>query len=178
MHDEVGVRVLDGAQHLAEERHARVDREPVRVAPVGDRRALDELHREPGLAVRRDARVVEARDVRVGERGEDLALAREALGDRARPCAEVRELERHRPREAAVRALGEPHRPHAALAQRRHEPPGADAIAGRESAGFRLPGRRRAVGRERRRAFEPVLGAGGSAGEEAREQRRVPRVVA
>jgi len=160
--DEVRVRVLHGAQHLQEQRDARLDRKPARIRPFGDRPPFDVLHREPGLAVGRDARVVEPRDVRMRQRREDLALAREAPGDRAR-----------------VDALGEPHRAHAAHAQLAHEAPGADEAARREVLGRGRPPVPERIRPLQRRVVEPVGGPGASGREqELAQERRVTRVVA
>ncbi len=77
------MRVLHGAQHLSEQREARAQRQAVRVAVREQRLALDEFEREVRLALRRDAGVVEPRDVRMREAREDVALAREAPALRA-----------------------------------------------------------------------------------------------
>ena len=66
----------------------RARRSPTVQAAAGavpvDRLALDELHREIGLAVVGDAAVVERRDVGVVEAGQDLALVAEAAQDAGR----------------------------------------------------------------------------------------------
>jgi hypothetical protein len=138
--DEVRVCMLHGQQHLAEEPHALAQRQPALVAPGRDRLALDVLQREPRLPVARDAGVEQTRDVRMAQRGEDVALALEAHGERLAAGTRVRQLDGHAPLEDAVVALGEPHLGHAALAQRMHQAVG-DRRGGRRPTPRHPPAR-------------------------------------
>ena len=63
-----------------------------------------------------DARIVEARDVRMLEGREDVAFVRQTLGQRA-AANEVRQLERDVAPGPAIRAIGQPHGAHTATAQ-------------------------------------------------------------
>nr|HET7858024.1 hypothetical protein [Caldimonas sp.] len=81
MQDEVGVGVLDGEQHLAEQTDAAVQVEATLVAPAGDRLAVDVLERQPRLPALADAGIVQLRDVGMVERREDVALAPESLDE-------------------------------------------------------------------------------------------------
>ena len=111
------VRVRDRLRHLQEHAKTRAHVEALVVAVLVDRTAFDVLERQIRPAAGRHARVVQPRDVRVVERGEDVALPRHALGERrARPGA-ARQLQRHGAPDHPVRALGQPHRAHAAFAQ-------------------------------------------------------------
>ena len=86
--------------------------------------------RAPGTAALcGDARVVETRDVRVLERREDFALAREALRETGESPRGVRELQRDRPVEHSVGALGEPNGGHAAATERANQPVRPDGVA-------------------------------------------------
>ena len=73
------VRVLNGLEHLQEQPQPRADVEPLRVAPVGEQFALHVLHRQVGQAMRIDAGVVQACNMRMFQARENVALAREAL---------------------------------------------------------------------------------------------------
>jgi hypothetical protein len=75
--DQVGVRVADRFAGLQEQPQAHVQRLRVGAAPVGDRFAVDVFQRQVGLVVA-DAGVEQARDVRMFQPREDLALAGEA----------------------------------------------------------------------------------------------------
>ncbi len=124
------MRVRHRARDLQHEKHPRRHVEPAVLGEAVERLALDELEREPGLAVVGDAGVIQPRDVRVLERREDLALARQALGQpRALPRA-VRQLQRDAALLQQVGALGQPHAGHAAAAELADEPVGADPVAG------------------------------------------------
>ena len=103
-----------------------------------------------------DAGVVEPGDVRMLERGEDVALAGEPF---ARPGAKRRgELQRHLAPRQRIGALGEPHRAHAAVAERKSSTYGrrdrrlspGDALVSPESRTRHL--RVHAAGSRRRRA--------------------------
>ena len=125
MDDQARVRVGHRARDLRDQRRARADVELVLAAVDIDGLALDVLEREIRPAVLRDARVVQACDVRMLERGEDLALLRSALGQlRQRPP--VRQLQGDLPPQDAVSALGQPDRAHAAFADGAQQPIRAD----------------------------------------------------
>lgn len=167
VHDEPAVRVRHRLGHLQDEAQPRVDRQAALAAMHVDRHAVDELHRQPGPALGGDAGVVQPRDARVLERGEDVALARHALREAGGPAG-VRELERLLAVQAAVGALGQPHRGHAAVAELAQQPVGADAVAGRIGFDARFI---EAVDRQRL-AQEVVAGIGAGALEQLAQQRQ------
>ena len=70
------------------------DRQPLAVAVLGDRLALDQLHHEERLTGLGGAAVVDAGDVGVVHQGERLPLGVEASEDRARVHADLDQLER------------------------------------------------------------------------------------
>ena len=78
MHDHVAVRVIDGATDLHEEREPVGDGQRAIAAVAIDRHAVDQLHDEVRMAVRRAAAIEQARDPRMREVREDLALLLEA----------------------------------------------------------------------------------------------------
>ena len=161
MDDEVRVRVLHGAQHLSEQREARAQRQAERIAVCEERLTLDELEREVRLALRRDAGVVQARDVRMRESRENVALAGEAAALRAVVEHHVRQLEGDGPSQVTVRALGEPDHAHAPGAQLPQQPVGPDPLARREHGG----------------AGRPACGAGGGLrGQQVLQRGLQPRV--
>jgi hypothetical protein len=65
-------------------------REPVRVAVLRERDALDVFHRQIRLALRTHPRIIEPPNIRMRERSEDVALAREAsLRNSIRRCIKI-----------------------------------------------------------------------------------------
>ncbi len=115
VHDEMPVRVLDCFAHVAKEPDASHDGGRVRAAILGERRALDVLHHEPGRAVGERARVVETRDERMVQLRQRALLAGEPLASRRREPRVAQNLDRrHR---AEVLALGEVDDAHPALAE-------------------------------------------------------------
>jgi hypothetical protein len=145
--DEVAVGVRDRVEHVENEADAGADVEPALVAPAVDRHAVDMLEDEIRLAAFGDAGVEEARDVRMRESRERLALAREPRRAAAAEQREVEQLERDARVVAAVAAASEPDAAHAAGAERAFDGVGAERAAGE----------RRLFGREGA-AFEEVLG--------------------
>ncbi len=96
------------------------------------------LEREKRLSVRGDARVVQARNIRMRERRKDFTFATHALRQsRALPCP-VRKLQRHRPIDESVDTFRKPDRAHAAAAQLAHQAIGSDRVARplTDAAGF------------------------------------------
>jgi hypothetical protein len=129
MHDEPAVREGDRAADLQQQ----IELAPHRQRPflgVGvDRLALDVLQRQVRPAVLVDPGVVQARDVRVLQAGEDVALARHAFGQATAP-RQARELQRNLTLEAAVGPLGQPHRAHATKPQFADQAIGTDRLVG------------------------------------------------
>src|SRR5262249_15598933 len=78
MNHEVRVRILDRRQYLQKQPQPPLDVEALAIAILGDRQALDVLKREERLPGLGEPRVIEARDVRVRQRREDVTLLREA----------------------------------------------------------------------------------------------------
>ena len=99
-------------------------------------------------AIAADAGVVQARDVGMLERGEQVALARHAPRGLGHRPAHVRQFDGHAALEQTVDAFGHPHRAHTAAAQPARQPVGAHRAA--DVRGFR----RRVVARQVRRTGE------------------------
>jgi hypothetical protein len=133
MHDQPRVRGLHRRGDLAQQRHAVADRQRAGLAIFGDRRALHVFQRQPGLFVSvfgfADTGVVETRDARIGQSGEDVALALEQLSLRPSQQVRMRQLQRDLAFVGAVGARRQPHRAHTAAAQRSQQPPRAEAHA-------------------------------------------------
>ena len=91
----VGVldRLADGHEQLQPGPH----REPLLVAELGDRNALDQLHHKEGLAGRGGAAVVNAGDVGVIHQGQRLAFGVEAGQHRSRIHADLDQFQGHPP---------------------------------------------------------------------------------
>ena len=112
--------------------------EPVADAVLGDRLALDVLHREVRQAVLGDAAVEQARDARVVERREDLPLLAEpADHPGVQVGAAPHQLERDPLVELAVVPVGEEHGAHPALADDPLDPVGPDPLGQRDLASRR-----------------------------------------
>ena len=157
MDDQSRMRVRDCAGDLRDERDPGAHVELVLAAVDVDRLAFDVLEREIRPAVLRDARVVQASDVRMLERREDLALLSRALGElRQRPP--VRQLQCDLSPQDAVGALRQPYGAHAAFADRAEQTVRADHAAddGRWCDRRRAVGCR--VGGETREVFQEIVG--------------------
>ena len=129
MNDQPRVRMRDGFTHLQKQREAIGQACGMRVAPAVDAFAVDILQCQPGLPGRRDAGVVQPSDVRMLQRGEDRALAGEALHQTGTPPRAVRQLQRHAALLGPIDALGQPHRGHAAFAELTQQPVRPDLLA-------------------------------------------------
>jgi hypothetical protein len=146
VHDQVGVRVRDGRQHVEEQAQAGLDSQPPLVAVAVDRPAFHVLEHQIRLAAAQ-TRIDEACDVGVVQQRKEAPLAPEPLLTAAPHERDVQELDRRTSCEAAVAAFAQPHAAHPALPDRRDQPVGAD----------RLPGERRWLARRRQRVLEEAL---------------------
>jgi hypothetical protein len=100
MDDQPRMRVLHRVEHLVEQGQPAFHAQPLAVAPLVHGSAVgDPFHRHPGRAVGVDAGVVQPCDVRVLQPRQDVALAREALGQSRHQGQPRRQLQRHRPRQ-------------------------------------------------------------------------------
>ena len=125
VHHQVGVRMGHGVADLHEQRQALAQRRRPHCAPSVQGLSVHPFQRQVGLAGGRDAGVVQARNVRVFQRGQDLALARQALGQAGAAPGAVRQLQGHLPALQLVGALGQPDAGHAPFAQAAQQPVGA-----------------------------------------------------
>ncbi len=122
VHDAERVRGLEGLEDLHRVLACRADREPA--LPVDDAReglALEQLHDDVGVPVRRAVHVDDLHDVGAPDLGDDARLLQEAL-DQAGPADElgVQDLDRHpRPEDGVERLVDGPH---PAIAQDTDEP--------------------------------------------------------
>ena len=130
MHDQVGMRVADRFADLAEQVEAGGDVELARLAITGDRLAVDVFQREVGLPVLVDAGIQQACDVGMGEAGEDLALAVEALAQFRVGKPGTQQFQRDLAFVQAIGARSQPDLAHAAFADQPVQPVRADARAG------------------------------------------------
>ena len=121
------MRMRDRRAGLMEQLQPRLQRQCIGAAVLGDVAACDVLHRHPRAAVV-DAAIKQARDVRVGELGEDAALVLEAFG-MLRGFG-MQQLDRGLLGEATFRAFGQINLTHAATADHAHDAPCADAGVG------------------------------------------------
>jgi hypothetical protein len=128
MHHQVGVRMPDRARDLQEQAQPPGQVELAALAPAVDALALHQLDREIGLAVGRQPGVVEPGDVRMVQGGQDLALARQPLGQPGPAPVAVGQLQRDLAALQHVGALGQPHGRHAAFAEQAQQPVGTDPL--------------------------------------------------
>lgn len=95
--DPLLMRMVDRAADRHEELDSARDRQAVAIAVLGDRRSVDQLHREVGAAVGSDARVEDLGDRSVLHPRQRLALRVEPAQDLARVHAQFDPLERDPP---------------------------------------------------------------------------------
>jgi hypothetical protein len=149
------VRMTNGVAHLAEDLHALRCRELMVIAVAIDRHALDVLHDEVRKPVGRRPAIEQARDVRMIEVGENLALVAEATQYRLSIHPALDDFDRDGLLVLGVGANREVCSAHPAPAQFANEAIGSDVLAdpARLEAGERLDGGGRA-GNQHRRRFE------------------------
>jgi hypothetical protein len=124
VNDLVCMRVLDRGEDLLDEIDASARRYAPFVSVVINPGAFDVLEDQVGLACWAHPRVEKAGDARMGETGEQGALAPESrLSDGALEC-QVEQLDRGSRLPGANAPPREPHRAHATGTQRSLEPPG------------------------------------------------------
>lgn len=147
------MRVRHRLRHLQQQPQPAGDRHRTGRAPGVDRLAPHKLQRQvrPPLVV--GAGLVQAGDVRVLQRGQDVALACHALGQRVVPV-HAGQLEGDLALVRAVSAFGQPDRTHAAAPQRRQQLPGPCSLAGSGVVRWR----RGSV--QRRQGVQEVVGLG------------------
>jgi hypothetical protein len=128
MQDTLLVRVLHRLHHLQEQLDPLARRQPALVGPLQQVAPRHVLQSEVGPAVAGDAGIVEVRDVRMLERGQDVALDRETLRQVLAPGQLRRRLQRDVALEGPVGALCQPHFGHAAGAKAARQLVRADAL--------------------------------------------------
>ena len=132
MHDEIAMCRLDGARDLDDQADPLLDAELRAIAVEIDRDAFDVLEHEVGQATAIDSAIEQVRDVGMVEPGEDPALLFEAANGLGGARGARQHFERGALLEAAVGPGDEIDQPHAAAADRLHDRPGADRLAGGE----------------------------------------------
>ncbi len=144
MHHQVAVRVGDRFADMAEELEPFLQRRSVLRAVLGDGAPLDELHHHVGAAVGSDAAVVQARDARMLQPRQDLALGLKTLELGARFL--LQQLDRGALLEVSLGPRGLVDVTHAAAPDPARDPPRPQAHAdcdlfvaglGRGARGFR-----------------------------------------
>jgi len=129
MHHQLGVRVGGRVADLEKQPAAILNRRVALAAPGGDGLPLDVFHHQVRPAVRRAAAVDEARDVRMIQGRQDLALAAEACEQFVGVEAQLNKLDGGLLLEVLVVAHGQIDRAHAAAPDFPHHPPGPQARA-------------------------------------------------
>jgi hypothetical protein len=139
MHNQVLMRGIDRRADGGEQLETFVDGELIAIAIDIDRLAVDVLHDDVRRAVSRRTAVQELGDIRMIERGEDLALDPQALLHLFRDEAAAHQLDGDLLAELAVCAFGQEHGAHAAFPERAQDAVRSDAFAdeigGRVGAG-------------------------------------------
>ncbi|HEY0178894.1 MAG TPA: hypothetical protein VGC30_04575 [Dokdonella sp.] len=128
--DQVAVRIGDGLADLSEQRESFGERRAPFVAVVAQRTSFDEFHHRVRTALRRRAAVEQARDARMVEPREDVALGMEAAALAVGLAAQ--QLQRDAMLERAVGALRRVHLAHAAAADQRADAPRTEPRSRRE----------------------------------------------
>lgn len=133
--DQAAVGEGHGREHLQKERQHPGRRPGLARHPLVDGLAVHLLHGQIGLALGAEAGVVEPRDMRVLQTGQQIALVDEALAHALRRLQLAqRQLQGHAAQHAAG-LLGGPDHGHAALAQRRQQAVVGDAVTGAQGRG-------------------------------------------
>ena len=127
--DQLAVGVGDRVADPEEEAKTLLDAQAARVAPCGDRLAVDELHHQVRRAVVRAASVEETGHAGVRQPGENLALRTETLGEQRAGYTAPNQLDRGPCLVGAIGTLGEVDRSHPAFPDRLENPPGAETRA-------------------------------------------------
>src|SRR5450755_4309379 len=113
MNNKLAVRMRDCGENVDEQTHARLDIELMPLAIRVNRLAFDVFEDQVGLSRLQNPRIEEARDIRVIEAAEDIALELEAMfPDRTDP----RRVHKFNGNRALVAAVGPPCAPDAAHA--------------------------------------------------------------
>ena len=121
VHDQVGVRLGYGPQHIEKQPNARFDIEPVLVAVAIDVIAFNVFENEIRLSSLRHSGIDQFRDVRMNQKGENAALAFESFLAALPHQRDVEELHRHLPLKSSVVSFRQPDAAHAALADLRDQ---------------------------------------------------------
>ncbi len=114
VHDEMRVRVVHRIADLAEQPQSIVNGERAIAAVHSDRHTVHEFHDQVGLATVRETGVEQADDVRMVQRGEDLALGQESTFDVLVGNLRRDDFDRHLLLEGAVGAFRPVNDPHPA----------------------------------------------------------------
>jgi hypothetical protein len=138
VHHQIAVGILDGVAHREEETETAIERKPAAVAVSVDRLALHVLHGEPWQAFAGDAAVQQLRDVRMVQRGEDLALLEKSADQVGIVHAPAEELQGDALPVLVVRPLGHVDHAHAAAAGLTEDAVRTDAHALRRGLGLGL----------------------------------------
>src|SRR5580704_18956437 len=118
MDDLLRMRKPYGVEHLKKQLQAIGNTQALRRAPLRQRFALDVLHGQVRNPAGVDSRVVEARDIRMLEARQDIALYSETLRQIPPQVGEQRQFDGHFALESAVRATRQPYLGHASGAER------------------------------------------------------------
>ena len=132
VHDALVMRVRQRRGDLLQEQQALLQIQILPLTPQVERKPLHELHDEVAAAILGHAAAEQARDVRVVERVQHLALQLEALQHRVAVHAALQQLDRHATLQQVAFLHGQPHVAEAAAAQTLLDAAVADAL----QAGF------------------------------------------
>ena len=128
MHDEIGVGMRHGREHLLEQLDPLLLREVVLIAIPIDAGAVHVLQHEVRLPRRGHPRIDQPRDVGVGYPGECGAFPPESLAADRIEQGQVEQLDRDLALEAAVAPPSQPDGAHSTLADRLFEGVGTQAV--------------------------------------------------
>ncbi len=147
MDDELPVSELHRCADIAEQRDAFFDAQLALRGVAQQRFAVDIFHREIRTSIVGDAAVEQARDVRMFETRENLALAQEARLHRVGIHAALDDFQRGALFELSVGAFGEQHDAHAAAAEFAQHAPRTDTCLRRFALVVARPCHRRFAAR-------------------------------
>ncbi len=122
MHDQRAMRIGHRVADLHEQRDALTQARSPLPHPEREIDAFDVVHRQPGTTAAVDAAIKQARDLRMLQARQNLALAQKTQIQPETGQIPTDQLERHPLCISAVVALGEEHLAHAAAADATHDP--------------------------------------------------------
>ena len=121
MHDQVGMGVRDGCQHIEKNAQACLDFQSVFIAVLIDVCSVNVFEDKIRLSPRRYSRIHKLRDMKVRKLPQNSAFAFESGGSSSPSEGKIQEFDRDLAFKAPIASLCEPHTSHPATSDLRYE---------------------------------------------------------